>query len=107
LKDTANNILATKEFVINLVSEPLAEPKVISFQRRHFPFFSTKCTLQISWTFLVGARAALRWISTTAATSQDEGVRTNFQGQATSATKRIPSHIEFRRRLRSLLIELF
>jgi flavin reductase (DIM6/NTAB) family NADH-FMN oxidoreductase RutF len=25
LKDTANNILATKEFVINLVSEPLAE----------------------------------------------------------------------------------
>jgi flavin reductase (DIM6/NTAB) family NADH-FMN oxidoreductase RutF len=27
LKDTANNILATKEFVINLVSEPLAEAK--------------------------------------------------------------------------------
>jgi Flavin reductase like domain len=25
LKDTANNILATKEFVLNLVSEPIAE----------------------------------------------------------------------------------
>jgi flavin reductase (DIM6/NTAB) family NADH-FMN oxidoreductase RutF len=30
LKDTANNILATKEFVLNLVSEPIAEAMNIS-----------------------------------------------------------------------------